>query len=589
MAWGRSNNVATTLQNPMLIGATTAVVVSATDLPSTPFPLTIAGVASGVLTTVPEIVLCTNVSGTTLTVSRGQEGTSAVAHSAGEVVAQTITATSLANLPYLAQGGLAVSANVLDTAGAGTLSLGTAVAIAITVAAIGVVTSILGGITTPSVDSGASLSLGTTNATSVAVGKSGITTTVTGGLTQLTGAVSLTGNGASSFTTSAGGLTLTAAAASTWSTSAGALTLTSAAAATWKTAAGALTVDSAAALNLGTSAATSISVGKSGITTTITGGLTQLTGAVSLTGNGASTFTTSSGALTLTAGGASTWSTSSGALVVSSAAELDLNAATGSVVGIQNNAATAFSFSSSTLSLTQAGTQYTISQVAAASGAGSNLIITPQAATTTGANGSLQLNISAPASGTVEAGYVLSRGGTTIVSIQSLVGAATNGAIYLATAAATPSATNYSMQSNGTTTAINGSSGVNIDVASSAYLQCTASTILLSHPLQGLSSGTPFAFGSTTAISLAGGGTISLTNAQLGTPALSFTGTLPNDTTIAIGGKIGFFVFDVSGVTLSAHALIITNGAGTFTATTLYATKTLLVVNCFTAATLAVG
>lgn len=63
------------------------------------------------------------------------------------------------------------------------------------------------------------------NSTSVAVGHSGITTTITGGLTQLTGAVSLSGNAASSLTTSAGALTLTSAAAATWSTAAGALSL----------------------------------------------------------------------------------------------------------------------------------------------------------------------------------------------------------------------------------------------------------------------------------------------------------------------------------------------------------------------------
>ncbi len=133
-------------------------------------------------------------------------------------------------------------------------------------------------------DAATALNLGNTNATSIAMGRSGITSTITGGLTQLTGAVSLTGNAASQFSTSSGALTLTAAAASVW-----------------KTSGGALTVDAAAALNLGSTDATSIALGKSGITTTITGGLTQLTGAVSLTGNAASQFSTSSGALTLDA------------------------------------------------------------------------------------------------------------------------------------------------------------------------------------------------------------------------------------------------------------------------------------------------
>jgi hypothetical protein len=240
--------------------------------------------------------------------------------------------------------------------------------------------------------SAGSLVLGFTNANAIALGHSGITTTVTGGLTQLTGAVSLTGNGASTFTTTSGSLTLTAAAASTWktssgaltvdsatalnlgtivatsiaigyssitttvtggltqltgavsltgnaassfTTSAGSLTLTAAAASTWKTSAGALTVDSATALNLGTVVATSVAIGYSSITTTVTGGLTQLTGAVSLTGNAASTFTTTSGSLTFTAAAASTWKTSAGALTVDSATALNLGtvAATSIAIG----------------------------------------------------------------------------------------------------------------------------------------------------------------------------------------------------------------------------------------------------------------
>lgn len=211
---------------------------------------------------------------------------------------------------------------------------------------------------------GGAVSIGATNAGSVGIGKSGITTTVTGGLTQLTGAVSLTGNAASSFTTSAGALTITAAAASTWKTSAGALTVDSAAAlnlgttdatsiamgksgitttitgglsqltgavslaanaaSSFSTSVGALTLDAAAALNLGGTNATSIAMGHSGITTTVTGGLSQLTGAVSLAGNAASSFTTSAGALTLTSAAAATWSTSAGALTINGAGGVNL-------------------------------------------------------------------------------------------------------------------------------------------------------------------------------------------------------------------------------------------------------------------------
>ena len=118
------------------------------------------------------------------------------------------------------------------TSAAFTVSAGAASSISTTVGAL-------------TLDAAAALNLGGTNATSVAMGHSGITTTITGGLTQLTGAISLTGNAASSVTTSSGALTLTSGASATWSTSTGALTLTSAAAATWSTVVGALTLNGA--------------------------------------------------------------------------------------------------------------------------------------------------------------------------------------------------------------------------------------------------------------------------------------------------------------------------------------------------------
>lgn len=123
------------------------------------------------------------------------------------------------------------------------------------------------------------VAIGTAISANVAIGRSTGTTTVTGNLTQLTGAVSLTGNAASSLTTSAGALTLTSAAAATWSTSAGALavtsaaalTLTAAAASTWSTTAGNLAIDSAAVLDLGVTNATAVNIGHLGVTTTLTG------------------------------------------------------------------------------------------------------------------------------------------------------------------------------------------------------------------------------------------------------------------------------------------------------------------------------
>src|SRR5271169_2211569 len=57
-------------------------------------------------------------------------------------------------------------------------------------------------------DFSGALTIGTSSATSIGIGKSGITTTITGGLTQLTGAISLTGNAASSLITSVGAITV---------------------------------------------------------------------------------------------------------------------------------------------------------------------------------------------------------------------------------------------------------------------------------------------------------------------------------------------------------------------------------------------
>lgn len=78
----------TTLTSSITAGATTMTVASTTGLPSTPFFATIdrSNVSK-------ETVLVTNVAGTTLTITRGQDGTPAVAHDADAVVEHTFTAT----------------------------------------------------------------------------------------------------------------------------------------------------------------------------------------------------------------------------------------------------------------------------------------------------------------------------------------------------------------------------------------------------------------------------------------------------------------------------------------------------------------
>ncbi len=159
---------------------------------------------------------------------------------------------------------------------------------------------------TPSVDrvNAGTLTIGTTNATAITIGKSGVTTTNAGaltvdgalsanaGATVTGGAVSLTGNAASSFTTSSGALTITSAAAAIWSTTSGNLTIqagsgtvtlgtTTALTATGQLGitsggANALSLDAggAAAVNIGTTNANAVNISRTGVTTNVNGALT---------------------------------------------------------------------------------------------------------------------------------------------------------------------------------------------------------------------------------------------------------------------------------------------------------------------------
>lgn len=131
------------------------------------------------------------------------------------------------------------------------------------------------------------------------------------GTVSLGSSTTLSANGALTVGSGAGtALTLTSNAAATWSTSAGALTLTSAAATTWSTTSGNLTIDAGATLELGTVNATGLSLSKAGATTTVNGALTIATGQnftvngdtfTDLTGSG---LTVSGNALTVDASSA---------------------------------------------------------------------------------------------------------------------------------------------------------------------------------------------------------------------------------------------------------------------------------------------
>lgn len=88
-----ANYVQTTLASGCTAGAGTISVVSAAGLPTVGnFMLRIDDAAPA---TTYEYVECTGVSGTTLTVTRGQEGTTGIAHIAGAIVGNDLSAGML--------------------------------------------------------------------------------------------------------------------------------------------------------------------------------------------------------------------------------------------------------------------------------------------------------------------------------------------------------------------------------------------------------------------------------------------------------------------------------------------------------------
>jgi len=254
----------------------------------------------------------------------------------------------------------------------------------------------------------------------------------------------------------------------------------------------------------------------------------------------------------------------------------------------------------------------TASPAAAVSGAGANLTIAPQAATTTGASGSFIVNVAAPAGATTtEAGIQLKRGSTLLGTLQGYVSNPTLSAAWYA-AGVTPNGTNYSLylSVDGTTSIVNGSSTVIMTVGSASKLTvttsaitaatgvtftCSSSGIINAGPLTQSgavsgASGAPFKLGSSSAIALTNT-TVTLSAAQQGTPYLFFSGTLTGAVTIALNGVPAgsIYFLDFSQVTLGANAVTITNGAGSAIATTLLTTKSLIIATCQSAALVAIG
>jgi len=105
----------TTITTDITSSATSIVVAAVTGFPSSrPYTLVL-----DVDTVNEEIITVTNISGTTLTVTRGVDGTGGVAHSSGAVVAHMVTARDLDEPNVLvnladAKGDL-VAASAADT------------------------------------------------------------------------------------------------------------------------------------------------------------------------------------------------------------------------------------------------------------------------------------------------------------------------------------------------------------------------------------------------------------------------------------------------------------------------------------------
>ena len=125
-----------------------------------------------------------------------------------------------------------------------------------------------------------------------------------------------------------------------------------------------------------------------------------------------------------------------------------------------------------------------LSQAAASSGAGADILVKPQAATTTGASGNLTINVSAPASGTTEAGIKLERAGTFLALMSRDPSFSSFTDLWMGDALS-PGANNYALSSSGSITALNstgdtilGVNGTTIAMATSAGFTVPANTQL---------------------------------------------------------------------------------------------------------------
>ena len=107
-----STAVRTTLSAPITSIATSLVVVTASGYPSPVFTIIVDAD-----TVNEEVMTVTNVSGTTFTVTRAQEGTTGVAHSAGSSVQHGVSARDFDEPNAFINGTGFISPTIIDTKG----------------------------------------------------------------------------------------------------------------------------------------------------------------------------------------------------------------------------------------------------------------------------------------------------------------------------------------------------------------------------------------------------------------------------------------------------------------------------------------
>jgi hypothetical protein len=434
------------------------------------------------------------------------------------------------------------------------------------------------------VDSAAALNLGTTNATSVVHGNATNTTSVsqtvkTGGtMTGVVNATTVYSFGAAAGDFLAFGVSPASAGFIRIPTGAQTIIENGAGTQLFYTDSGpAVYVNSASEIFLcvggtayltQTSASTSLAV--SSVVFSVTAATTiSFAGAGSGTGssltlqsqNAVASGSSNGGALNLVSGGANGGSGGQGNIV------LGLGGTT-NAISISGLAASigAFSWSAQLLPALQ--------QTAPTSDVATNsFVITSQApyvsASTHTNPGSIVLNTPAPVSSGSVGLLLVQSGGTTYAALGQDGNGSGYGALWLGQSS--PSTTNYSLANNGTSLYIQASASVQAFLLTSGSIQCF-------QPLEGAAGTSPFAFTTQAAITTPTTGTLTLTATQYALPIIPISISLTGALTIVIPNQIGFYIFDLTGVTFNSLSITFKCGTATTAAISVIVNSSDLVI-----------